>query len=96
MSTAPKREDASPRPAAGGNRCGAAHPAKRADAVNGEALAAADCQGYRLAQHADRLGLAGTKPADRHDGTSSDPRALPPHEPPPESMLAWQARVASP
>jgi len=58
--------------------------------------APAQCQGYRLAQHADRLRFAGNGSAGRDDCTASDPRALPPDEPPAESMLAWQARVASP
>jgi nucleotide-binding universal stress UspA family protein len=32
----------------------------------------------------------------QHDGTPSDPPALPPDEPPPHSMVAWQARERSP
>jgi hypothetical protein len=80
---------------AGGEPCGATGSPKRADAVSGTALDAARHQS-RLAKYADRIVLAGTRPAKRHDGSSSDPPALSQDEPPPESMFAWQARVASP
>jgi hypothetical protein len=96
MSTASMRDDASPRRGAGGHPCCAALPAKRADAVSGEALAAAHGQGHRIAPNADRLGLAGTRATGRHDGTASNPPSVTPDEPPPHSRFAWQARVASP
>jgi NAD(P)H dehydrogenase (quinone) len=82
--------------AAGGNPYGASYPAGAGDAVSTEALTAAHYQGYRLAQYAARL-VAGTGgPPRRRDGTSPDPLALDPYDPPSPSRFAWQMRHMSP
>jgi NAD(P)H dehydrogenase (quinone) len=79
---------------AGGNPYGASYPAGAGDAVSAEALTAAHYQGHRLAQYAGRLVPTRAGPARQRDGTSSDPLALDPYDPP--SSLSWQARIASP
>lgn len=82
--------------AAGGNPYGASYPAGAGDAVSAEALTAAHYQGYRLAQYASRLVAPTRRSAERRDGTSPDPLALDPYDPPHPSRFAWQARHASP
>jgi NAD(P)H dehydrogenase (quinone) len=82
--------------AAGGNPYGASYPVGAGDAVSAEALTAAHYQGYRLAQYARRLVAGSRGPARRRDGTSPDPLALDPYDPPRHSMFAGQARSASP
>jgi NAD(P)H dehydrogenase (quinone) len=82
--------------AAGGNPYGASYPAGAGDAVSTEALTAAHYQGHRLAQYAGRLVTRTARSAGRRDGTSPDPLALDPYDPPHPSRFAGQAFSASP
>jgi NAD(P)H dehydrogenase (quinone) len=82
--------------AAGGNPYGASYPAGAGDAVSTEALTAAHYQGHRLAQYASRLVPGSTRPTGQSNGSSSDPPALDPYDPPHHSRFAGQAHSASP
>jgi NAD(P)H dehydrogenase (quinone) len=84
--------------AAGGNPYGTSYPSgiDGDRAVSAEALTAAHYQGYRLAGYARRLVASGAGPGGRRDGSSPDPLALDPYDPPHYSFFAGQARVASP
>jgi NAD(P)H dehydrogenase (quinone) len=81
---------------AGGNPYGASYPAGAGDAVSAEALTAAHYQGHRLAQYASRLVAGTTGASGQQNGSSSDPLALDPYDPPHRSRFAGQGRSASP
>ncbi len=82
--------------AAGGNPYGTSYPAGAEDAVSAEALTAAHYQGHRLAQYASRLVAGSTPPTGQPNGSSTDPLAIDPYDPPHRSRFAGQAHSASP